>query len=197
MASNDTSSSTTTSASSSPQQAAPEVLSLSHAMKVADSIRRHLAGEENSSGVRHDRFSPTIPPGLVEGLGALTFAGVALLPVRRLVLTSSAVNSHLPFRNFVDLFVSVAHALVATQAGLMAGSLYGGQRYLDEFAKVSPESPVVETICDDLKTDVMANRLYRPRGLDPQSWDPRAQTLLSAIHVIETCQRRQYKSNDF
>lgn len=193
---------TTTDASSSsptppslPQQA-PEVLSLSHAMKVADSIRRHLA-DTSGPGYRHDSFSPAIPPGIVEGLGALTLVGVALLPVRRLVLTSSSVNTHPSFRNFVDLFGSVAHALIATQAGLMAGSLYGGKRYLDEFAKVSPESQVVEVICNDLRTDVMATQLFRPRGLDPQSWDPRAQTLLSAIRVMETCQRRQYQSNDF
>ena len=195
MTTTDTSSSSTDTPPSSSQQAA-EVLSLNHAMKVADSIRRHLRAASPGNAPHHN-FSPTIPPGILEGLGALAFTGVSLLPVRRLVLGSSAVNSYLPFRNFVDLFVSVAHALIATQAGLMAGSLYGSKRYLDEFAKVPAESPVVDAICTDLRTDVMATRLYRPRGLDPLSWDPRAQTLLSTIQVLETCQRRHYKYDDF
>ncbi len=167
----------------------PEELSLSHAMKAADSIRRHYGSDDTQ------RFSPTIPPGVFQGLGAFAVVGVACLPIRRLILGSPSVNTHTAFRNFVDLFVSVGHALLATQAGLIAGSLFGGKTYLDEFVKTSVESPVVEAVCTDLRTNVLPSQLFRPRNLDPNSWDPRMQTISCMIQVIEKCQRRNQDSD--
>lgn len=169
----------------------PEKLSLTHAMKSADSIRRHYG--QSGSDSETPFFAPSIPPGLMQGIGACALAGVALLPIRRLVLGHPSINTHVAFRNFVDLIVSVGHALAATQVGLMAGSVYGGKIYLDEFAKASAstESPVADAVCQDLRTNVLPSKLVMPAGLDGDSIDPRIQTMLSLRRVLERCQQRQ------
>lgn len=167
-----------------------EELSLTHAMKSADSIRKHYGQiSENDE----DTFSPLIPPGLLHGVGGCVLAGVALLPVRRLVMGHPSVNTHLAFRNFVDLIVSVGHALAVTQVGLMAGSLYGGKTYLDEFSKESAfnESPMADKICQDLRSNVLPSKSIIPGGMEEDSLDPRIQTMISFRRVLKHCQRRQ------
>jgi hypothetical protein len=172
---------------------------MSHAMKAADSIRRHFA-EANETGGSTPRetelFTHVLPPGIVPCIGAVVFAGVALLPVRRLVLGHPSINTHQAFRNFVDLVVSVGHALVATQAGLMAGSLYGGKTYLDGFVKgsVSAESPspFSDAACKDIRSNILPpSQLLRSEALDSGSFDPRIQTMISLQRVIEKCQMQE------
>ena len=196
-------------ASMQPQE---EELSLSHAMKAADSIRRHFhQAQEQQQTRRNDStssssssmpmFAPIIPPGIAQGIGACLVVGVALLPVRRLVLTHPSVHSHPPFRNFMDLVVSVGHTLVAAQAALMTGSIYGGKAYLDEFAKqksseltdLSSSAPassfmLSNSICKELTSTVVPPGTRQPAGLDKESFDPRVQTMLSMVRVIELCQ---------
>jgi hypothetical protein len=175
-----------------------EELSLSQAMKAADSIRRNFKEAVEQSSGPSEVFAPSVPPGISHALGGFLVMGAVLLPVRRLVLAHPSVNSHQAFRNFVDLVASVGHALVATQTALIAGSIYGGKRYLDEFAKENsnltdqPSSSLllVDVICQDLKSNVVPPGTIPPVGLDPESFDPRVQTMLSMIRVIEICQSR-------
>lgn len=168
-------------------------LSLAHAMKAADSIRRHFQ-ESNKENVGSNPgfFSPSVPPGIIQGLAGFLVVGGALLPVRRLVLSHPSVTTHPAFRNFVDLLYSVGHALVATQAALIAGSIYGGKAYLDAFAECSglrqqSSSAVVDLVCQDLRNNVVG-KVRRPTGLESKSYDPRVQTMLSMMRVIEKCQ---------
>jgi len=176
-----------------------EELSLSHSMKAADSIRRHFNLFTTESSGTSSIFAPNIPPGIIQGVGACLVVGTAILPVRRLVLGHPSIASNESFRNFVDLIVSVGHALVATQAGLIAGSIYGGKTYLDEFIKqksvrIDPSSSrfsLVENICQDLNRNIIPPGTKRPMGLDPNSYDPRVQTMLSMIRVLEICQESE------
>jgi hypothetical protein len=179
-----------------------EELSLVHAMNAADSVRRHFHAARETPGTNGSTsnvFAPSIPPGIPQGLAGFLVVGAALLPIRRLVLTHPSVNSHQAFRNFVDLVASVGHALVATQAALIAGSIYGGKTYLDEFAKqksalrdqTSSSSILLDSICQDLNNNVVPRGTIRwPTGMDPKSIDPRVQTLLSMVRVMETCQSK-------
>lgn len=175
----------------------PEELSLSHAMKAADSIRRQFAqASENSDSTtmkEKEALTHTVPPGLLQGVGAFALAGVALLPVRRLVLGHPSINTHQAFRNFVDLTVSVGHALAAAQVGLIGGSLYGGKTYLDEFSKASASiesTPFMDAVCEDLQSNVLPASFRRPDALDTGSFDPRIQTMISLQRVLDKCQRR-------
>ena len=160
----------------------------------ADSIRRHY-GQSGDDENETSLYSPSIPPGLVQGIGACVLAGVALMPIRRLVLGHPSVKTHVAFRNFVDLVLSVGHALGATQVGLMAGSVYGAKTYLDEFAKgsTSVASPVADAICQDLRTNILPSKLILPGGLDDDSMDPRIQTMISLRRILHHCQQRQQK----
>lgn len=163
-------------------------LTLTHAMKVADSIRKHY----NSSDEKVKKESQNFPPGIVKGLSAFCIAGVALLPVRRVILSSQPAGT--PFRNFMDLVVSVGQALAATQVGLMAGSLYGSQFYFNRVATVSPTeaSPVTDQICHDMLTKLLPHQHYSWNLKEsPSSWDPRVQTMYDLHRAIESCRRRQ------
>jgi hypothetical protein len=167
-------------------------LTLVDAMKVADSIRKHY---NDSNGEKEKNESRNIPPGLMQGLSAFCIAGVALLPVRRVILSSqsSAVGAA-PFRNFMDLVVSVSQALAATQVGLMSGTLYGSQFYLNQVATVSPTevSPVTDQICQDMLTKLLPHQQYSWNLKESSSsWDPRVQTMYDLRRAIESCRRRQ------
>ena len=177
-----------------------EELSLSHAMKAADSVRRHFnQAKQYSSDETSAIFAPTIPPGIAQGVGACLVVGAALLPVRRLVLAHPSVNSHQAFRNFIDLVASVGHALLATQAALITGSIYGGKTYLDEFAKQksfltdssSASCMLCKTICKEIRSSIVPPETRWPARLDTASFDPRVQTMLSMVRVIEMCQERE------
>jgi hypothetical protein len=179
---------------------ADAVLSLTHAMKMADNIRRHF---KDGDAARKTDSSYSIPPGAVEGVAAFAFAGLALLPARRVILQQASGNP--AFRHFMDLVVSVGHAIAATQVGLMAGSVYGGRYYLQEFAQHSPttESPVADRICDTMWTTILPPHLHQSNSTSSNSvestssWDPRIQTMDSLQQAIENCRRRQeYKESN-
>jgi hypothetical protein len=174
-----------------------EALSLSDAMKVADYIRKQYNDEADS---KNESGSSAILPGLIQGISAFAFTGLALLPVRRLILQQA--SSQPTFRHFVDLGISVGHALVATQVGFLTGSLYGSSFYLQEFAQVPPtmESPLTDRICDTMWKTILPPHLQpsgssssssSSMGASSSSWDPRIKTMESLQHAIGNCQRRQ------
>ena len=178
-----------------------EELSLEHAMKMADSVRRHFVDAASSedenqlSSQEREAFSHTIPPGVLQGIGAFSFVGLALLPGRRLVLGSKSANTHQSFRNFVDIFVSVSHAVISAHAGMLAMTFYGGKANLDEFVKVAAlpnESPTSDAVCDDIATNILPQKWRMPSSpLPKDSIDPRIQTMISMQRVIGTCHGRK------
>ena len=166
-------------------------ISLHHAMKVADTIRK----EYTNDGEKKTESKSFFPPGLVQGLSACVVTGVALVPLRRVILHQS--SNHLAFRNFVDLVISVGHALAATQVGFLAGSVYGSNFYLQELAKVPPttESPVVDRICNTMWSEILPTSIPQTtidRNMAAAtSWDPRVSTMASLQLTIENCRRRK------
>jgi hypothetical protein len=167
-------------------------LDLSHSMKFADTIRKQYEQDEG----KKKSFNSSIPPGAIQGASAALFTGVALLPVRRLILSQTGDS---PIRTFVDLVLSVSHALAATQIGLMAGSIFGCQTYLQDFAKnpVTQESSVlVDRVCDTVWQSVLPKSFPREglrNSIAPiaPAWDFRAQTMIDLQKAIECCHRRQ------
>lgn len=167
-------------------------LSLIHAMKLADVIRKHYHGEANNSS-----FSG-IPPGVLQGVAAFIATGALLLPFRRILLRQAGNQpGGKPFQNFVDISITVAGALGATQVGLFIGSLYGSQVYLDLLRKESPSSnsPLTDSICQNLWSNVLPPHLHGASAPSNYSqFDPRRQTLLALKSAMESCRRRkEYK----
>ena len=184
--------------SSSPSDEASrnETLSLPHAMKAADLIRQQYADDGKIEPSSSSSFISAIPPGLIQGVSAFALTAMALVPVRRVLLHQAGKEP--AFRHFVDLVISVGHALAATQVGFLAGSLYGSRCYLDKFAEIPPsaDSPVHDRICDTLWRSILPTQLnesgFRTTNNSMvASCDPRIKTMESLQHTIVNCQRRK------
>jgi hypothetical protein len=160
-------------------------LSLIHAMKVADVTRKHYHGGNGSSG---------IPPGALQGATGFLIMGAALMPIRRLVLRyASRQSGGKSFANFVDIVISVGHALVSTQTGLVLGSLYGSQIYLDLLRNepTTSNSPLTDKICDTMWSEILPPNFQIAQYSSSQSLDPRMQTMSALQRAIKSCKRRQ------
>lgn len=158
-------------------------LSLIHAMKMADVARKHYHGVDNSS-------PSGIPPGALQGAAAFMLMGVALLPVRRLMLKNAG---HQGFKNFVDITASVGGTLAATQVGLVVGSLYGSKVYLDLLKEepLTSKSQLTDEICDKMWSTVLPPHLHRAESPAYGSLDPRLQPLNALQEAMEKCKARQ------
>jgi hypothetical protein len=121
-------------------------LSLSDAMKAADCIRKVYSEDDPTE-------SKSMPPGTFEGLGAFVVTGMLLSPLRGVILNAAGgkVAGH-SFRNFCDLVITPFMAVVAAQAGLVAGSVFGSRVYLEQVAYVPPSkvSTVTDRACQQL-----------------------------------------------
>ncbi|CAJ1966622.1 unnamed protein product [Cylindrotheca closterium] len=163
-------------------------ISLIHAMKMADVARKHYHGVENSS-------PSGIPPGALQGATAFVLAGVALLPVRRLLLKNAG---HQGFKNFVDIIASVGGTLAATQAGLVVGSLYGSKVYLDLLKEepVTSKSQLTDDICNTMWSTVLPPHLHHAKSPSCGSFDPRLQPLISLQEAMQQCNaRKEYQES--
>lgn len=161
-------------------------LSLIHAMKLADVTRKHYHGQDAKG-------AGGIPPGALQGAAAFLATAAALLPIRRIVLRhANQQPGGKPFANFVDIVISVGQALVATQAGLFIGSLYGSQTYLDLLKNEPPtsQSPLTDKICQTMWSNVLPPSFVFPPPSSP-SMDPRSQTMTALKSAIQSCQRRK------
>eukprot|EP00934_Nitzschia_sp_Nitz4_P009482 Nitzschia sp. Nitz4//scaffold7_size249615//108645//109235//NITZ4_001171-RA/size249615-processed-gene-0.141-mRNA-1//1//CDS//3329558424//9472//frame0 len=169
---------------------ADEPLSLKHAMSMADVVRQHF----KEKGVMDQAIKSPVPPGALEGLAGLVVTGVALIPARRALL--SQWNHHPAFRNFVDLVISVGHALLATQVGLITGSVYGSQTFLNAFSKIpsTAESSTADSICRDAWKDIIPlgvqTGLTAPTEREDVWWNPRVQAMRSLDKAILQCRNR-------
>jgi len=138
--------------------------SLSHAMQVADVIRKHMLLAQvpvtettattatttttNAEATTDQSFRFPVPPGVVEGVTACIIAGVALLPVRRVALQLAGKQLHM----LADLIVSTGQAMVAANVGLYTGCVYGSREYLRQLASVPPQahSPTASAVCREI-----------------------------------------------
>ena len=159
-------------------------ISLIHAMKMADVVRKHYHGAGNSSS--------GVPPGALQGAVALVLSGAALLPVRRILLRNAAMNGR-AFHHFVDIFASVGGFMAATQAGLVVGSLYGSKVYLDLLKEepASSQSPLTDEICKAMWTTVIPQKLHGAKPPAYSSFDPRLQPLNSLYEAMVSCKARK------
>mmetsp|Transcript_31798 Transcript_31798/g.77010 ORF Transcript_31798/g.77010 Transcript_31798/m.77010 type:complete len:181 (+) Transcript_31798:2547-3089(+) len=165
-------------------------LSLIHAMKMADVVRKHYNGVDNSS-------SSGIPPGALQGAAAFVLTGVALLPVRRLLLKTAG---HQGFKNLVDIVASVGGTLAATQVGLVVGSLYGSKVYLDLLKEepVTSNSQLTDEICKTMWSTVLPPHLHRANPPAHGSLDPRLQPLNALQEAMLQCKaRKEYQESLF
>ena len=173
-------------------------LSLIHAMRCADAIRKIYDAPADSSSSNNSNASPVgIPPGTAQGISAFLITGIALFPLRRVILNSAGGGgNHKPFQHFVDIVISVGHALASTQVGLYIGSLYGSQTYLDLLKKEPPtsNSPLTDKVCQKIWSDILPKNYYHSPSNFPsssQQFDPRAQTMTALQEAIESCLRRK------
>lgn len=169
-------------------------LSLIHAMQLADVTRKHYQGEGTSSS------SGGVPPGVIQGVAAFIATGAVLLPVRGIFLRQAGNQpGGKPFQNFVDMSISVAGALAATQVGLFVGSLYGSQAYLDLLKQESStsNSPLTDKICQKMWLNVLPPHLHRASPpTNYAQFDPRMQTLIALISAMESCRlRKEYQES--
>jgi hypothetical protein len=128
-------------------QPSSDVLSLEFAMKAADKIRKTLIHKNDVTEKSH-----IVPPGTIQGVLASLAAGLLLTPIRSSILRSSFVRTPLqnvvvsssssnpppatgPFQGFIDLIITPAMVVVAAQVGLVVGTLYGSNFYLNRVAK--------------------------------------------------------------
>ncbi|KAL3940437.1 MAG: hypothetical protein SGBAC_005021 [Bacillariaceae sp.] len=169
-------------------QDSSDELSLIQAMKMADVARKHYHGVEHSS-------PSGIPPGALQGAAAFVLVGVALLPVRKVMLKYAG---HKGFKNFVDINATVGGTLAATQVGLVVGSLYGSKVYLDllKAEPVTSKSQLTDEICNTMWSTVLPPHLHRARPPAYSSLDPRLQPLNALQEAMEKCKaRKEYQKS--
>lgn len=171
-------------------------LSLEHAMKLADLTRKYYREDEQKKTNEDSSTTSSFPPGTLHGLSACAVTAIALLPMRKVILKHAGRQpGGKPFQSFVDIVISVGHALAATQVGFFIGSLYGSRTYLEMLQNEPPTSKcaVTDRICDTMWSNVLPpqlnNNIVEP--FSQQSWDPRYQTMNSLQQAVESCRRRK------
>ena len=145
-----------------PADAEPAASPLHAAMKMADLVRSSLQqrDDDNNDNEQADHFRLT--PGILEGTGAAVATLLVLAPVRSAVLRAAGPRLGL----LPDLVVTTSQILLASNAGLYYGSLYGSYHYLHTFTHIPVDavSPTVDGICRQSQGSVV--RTSR-QGHDP------------------------------
>lgn len=164
------------------------------AVQLADLIRKHIDTETDvHDAVNEHAFTVDIqgPPGLLDGLIAGGLVGVALLPVRSVLLrTAGKSMGQLP-----DLIASSSMAVAAATTGLFVGSLQGSRVYLQQLAQVPPQrsSPTADRICADGMTQRFRQDYLSPEtraSFQYTNIDPRKATLQTFWAALDSCRRR-------
>ena len=172
-------------------------LSLAHAMKLADLTRKYYREDEQKKANQESSTALSFPPGTLHGLSTCAITAIALLPMRKVILKHAGRQpGGKPFQSFVDLVISVGHALAATQVGLFVGSLYGAKAYLETLQSEPPSSKcaVTDRICETMWSNVLPPQFTNNNTVESfsqQSWDPRHQTMSALQQAIESCRRRK------
>ena len=102
-----------------------------------DDTTTTVASSKQSISAQPHSFRSPVPPGVVEGATAFVLTSFLLLPVRRLAIRLAGKQLNV----LTDLVVTAGQAVLAANAGLYAGSLYGSRVYLEKLAQIPPTAP--------------------------------------------------------
>lgn len=165
------------------------------AMKMADIVRSSLNNHNKNRSTNDDSnrdFRTT--PGLVEGVATGVLTLVLLTPVRSLVLRTATAKS---LGLLPDLVVTTSQIMIAANAALYAGSLYGSWHYLQTFTQIPVDavSPTVDGICRQsleqfAAFDNMAAQTNSATPASSSSWNPNAIVLTEFAKAMALCRQR-------
>ena len=159
------------------------------AMKMADLVRSSLYNKNNNGNSRDFRTTP----GLVEGVATGVLTLVALTPVRSLVLRAAAAKK---LGMLPDLVVTTSQIMIAANAALYAGSLYGSWHYLQTFTKIPVDavSPTVDGICrqslDMFASFDVAAQSNNGTPASASLWNPNTIVLAEFAQAMALCRQR-------
>ena len=166
------------------------------AMKMADLVRAGLnkSSRSTTQDPSDEKADFRLTPGLLEGVVAGASTLVVLTPVRSLVLRAAGNKlGMLP-----DLIFTTSQIMIASNAGLYFGSLYGSYHYLQTFSKIPVHavSSTVDGICRQSQdefgsfyADLVASK--RDEKNNHSTWNPNASVLAEFLRAMELCRDRQ------
>jgi hypothetical protein len=137
-----------------------------------------------------------LTPGLLEGLATGVAALLVLTPVRSALLRTPAAKT---LGMLPDLVVTSTQIMIAAQAALYGGSLYGTFHYLQTFRQipVTARSPTVDTICkaslgslDDNNDQWTLSPPQQHTVNGSSSWNPQTIVLAEYANALQLCRDR-------
>jgi hypothetical protein len=174
------------------------------AMLMADVVRSSLQKTSTTTTTTTKEEAAAadfrLTPGLLEGLAVGVATLLVLTPVRSALLRTPAATQ---LGMLPDLVLTSTQIMVAAQAALYGGGLYGSYHYLQTFGQipVDARSPTADAICErslgslrrDEKDDDLLGSLaeqQQQQATAYSSWNPQTIVLAEYAKALQLCRDR-------
>lgn len=167
---------------------------------MADVVRSSLQKTTTTTTTKEEAAAADfrLTPGLLEGLAVGVATLLVLTPVRSALLRTPAATQ---LGMLPDLVLTSSQIMVAAQAALYGGGLYGSYHYLQTFGQVPVDarSPTADAICerslgllrrDEKDDDLLESLPQQQATADFSSWNPQTIVLAEYDKALQLCRDR-------